>query len=1628
MSCLKFLLAIFSSLALCSPLFAENWIHLSGNSEVAKNKQIVFVTGDDEYKSEQSMPLMAHILAEQHGFDCTVLFAIDRKSGVINTSQRDNIPGLEALEDADLMVIYTRFRELEDAQCAMIEAYLASGKPVIGVRTATHAFNFLEKVETGYRHFNYNHKGDDMPGGFGNAVLGETWISHWGHHGTEGTLGVPAPSQENHPILKGVEKDSIYGPTDVYTVELPLPEGCQPIVLGQVTATLEPDSGPTKKLRGTVEKNEPMMPVSWTWQRPVGAKGRVFTSTVGGDLRGTSDWASEGMRRMFVNACYWTMGIEAQIPNKPSVDLPFTLKDNPYKRGVKPAAALAKVATLAKPTPAVLPAKPTNILFYGNSMVERLLEHGELEARLQITRPEAGLKIRSLAWTGDEVGNRLRLEKYAKHMKKLIAEWPADTLVLGYGLFESFAGQAGLAEFQQQYRDHIRQLQQVHPGAKIVLLSPTAIEGADADRQAEVALYTKAISDLAEEVDADFISLFAPTSDAFAASVMPLTTGGIHFNNAGNAVIAATIAEALGATTEVDPDHLAEVALAAAAKQKRVAEIVRPKNAVVYFGVRERPDEYNAEMPRYHEMIRRTEAVVHELAATPGKAFADVPVPSLEPMGPGKGRDDGPKTGIIKTVAENQAEFTVADGYEVNLFASEEEFPELRNPVQIAFDARGRLWVVTMPSFPHTVPGLTPPDKILILEDTDRDGKADKVTTYMEGLDALDGIAFHHDGVIISEQPRLWMTRDTDGNDQTDFQTELLRGIDVTDSHHGGMILSGPMGDISFCDGVFHRSQLETPFGVHRGIDATTYRLDPTTGRINSEWQHITPNPWNVAFDRWGQQYQMYGDGGVFDGVSLVWTPRGSYHPYGYAQLASYGKGSGMAITSSPNFPDSFQQGFVSASLLGRYAVNMTTMNFDTGMAKTGEHITLLSSPNAAFRPADLEFGMDGALYVSDFCSPIIGHAQHPMRDPHWDHDYGRIWRIVNKDKPLVKDWPQIEGAAPYDLAMLLTSPTDLVRHHARIELRKHGAEGLAVLDQWFRGLDKSGRDYDQLALEVVFVAAGLGEARPALIDQLLVSEDPLYRGAAIHTLRVQADLYPEVRERLAKMTSDPHPRVQNQLIGAIIHLRQSDPTFEELLAHISPATPQVEKTLSYVDLGTEPMKKRSVPVLTVDPASQLTQWLRYSADGSGTPVAHSSKKPSGGGDHLYRTFVHADEPQSAILAINCLNLEVRVNGVTKFRQVSFWSADQQVPVELEAGENTIEVILLKGRRAAKKLPPVFLYDPVGNALAGTRYPSDSKAVLASAKAYAKAQSERDKTIRIQAAAELQFAQKEITVTAGKSLQLVFENPDVMLHNFLLIKPGTLDKVGALADAMAADPKAAERHYVPDTEDVLLSSTLLGPGAEETLEFTAPDEPGIYPYICTFPGHWRLMKGEMKVVPAAPKPSENQSFETANNPVGFKTLIPSDMVSGKVTASQKTNNDPLATLADGKLSKGFGPIFGNGVKDGAYCLDLGESKAISSVTSWSYNQGGKRGVQKIQVYGSNHPKSPGWNLSDTKRFTPLGTVSTEGYSTKAFTAVSLRPEKAKSFGYYRWIVWQVAPVTKLEENTAFQELRVEVGE
>jgi len=316
------------------PAWADDpWVVYKGGPGPGKDTRVVLISGDEEYRSEEALPQLAKILATRHGFTCTVLFAIG-EDGTISPNRVDNIPGLQALETADLLIIATRFRDLPDPQMKHIVDYVESGRPIIGMRTATHAFN-LKSSKT-YDRFTWTGK----DGGFGRMVLGETWFKHHGDHGKQSTRGIVAPGAQAHPILKGIKDGDIWGPTDVYAVHLPLPGDSKPLVLGQVLTGMKPDDPP---LPGS--KNDPMMPIAWvkTYNGTNGRTARVFTTTMGA----AQDLESEGVRRLLVNATYWAAGLETMLPEKADVAVVGEYKPLPFgfgrsKPGVKPSSLQIK--------------------------------------------------------------------------------------------------------------------------------------------------------------------------------------------------------------------------------------------------------------------------------------------------------------------------------------------------------------------------------------------------------------------------------------------------------------------------------------------------------------------------------------------------------------------------------------------------------------------------------------------------------------------------------------------------------------------------------------------------------------------------------------------------------------------------------------------------------------------------------------------------------------------------------------------------------------------------------------------------------------------------------------------------------------------------------------------------------------------------------------------------------------------------------------------------------------------------------------------------------------------------------------------------------------------------------------
>ncbi|TVP47669.1 MAG: hypothetical protein EA341_12210 [Mongoliibacter sp.] len=324
------LLTLFMLLGIaCKAQEGKSWLQFEGTEGPGKGKHIVLISGDDEYRSEEAMPMLGKLLARHYGFTCTVLFPIEPETGHIVPSYQNNIPGLDHLESADLMILLTRFRELPDEQTQQFHNYLLAGKPIIGMRTATHAFHYEKNKNSPFAKYHWMSKESGWEGGFGQKILGETWVAHHGDHGTEGARALidGIAQQENHPILIGV--NDIWVASDVYTVKN-LQKEAEVLVYGVPTSGMTPES--------PINWEKSIMPMAWTkdYQVEGGKKGKVFTTTMGASV----DLISDDLRRLIVNAAFWALDMPDKITEDMEVSIvgeyePSMFGFGTFRKGMK---------------------------------------------------------------------------------------------------------------------------------------------------------------------------------------------------------------------------------------------------------------------------------------------------------------------------------------------------------------------------------------------------------------------------------------------------------------------------------------------------------------------------------------------------------------------------------------------------------------------------------------------------------------------------------------------------------------------------------------------------------------------------------------------------------------------------------------------------------------------------------------------------------------------------------------------------------------------------------------------------------------------------------------------------------------------------------------------------------------------------------------------------------------------------------------------------------------------------------------------------------------------------------------------------------------------------------------------
>jgi len=472
--------------------------------------------------------------------------------------------------------------------------------------------------------------------------------------------------------------------------------------------------------------------------------------------------------------------------------------------------------------------------------------------------------------------------------------------------------------------------------------------------------------------------------------------------------------------------------------------------------------------------------------------------------------------------------FKVAEGFEVTLFAAD---PLVAKPTQMNWDARGRLWISTSSVYPMVVPGEIPNDKIVVLEDTDGDGKADKSTVFADGLHIPTGIEPGDGGCYVANSTELIHLKDTDGDGKADQRRVLLSGFGTEDTHHIIHTFRwGPDGALYFNQSIYIHSHIETPHGTRRLGGGGIWRFRPASLDLDVFCKGMC-NPWGHEFDRWGNSFGTDGAGG--DGIHYL-VPGFTYphFPSGEKHFPGLNPGQpkycGNETISGRHFPDDWQGDIVTndfrANRVVRFKISDDGSGFSSKLMPD-----LITSTDRAFRPIDVRMGPDGALYIADWYNPIINHGEVGFRDPRRDKTHGRIWRVAAKDRAPVAR-PKLVDVPLRDVVEQLKSPEGWTRHFAKRALAERDLREVTVALADF--LKANADEHDRL--EALWTYQTLDLVQVPLLKELLRAKDFNARAAATRILARWGSRVTDALALLEVQVADEHPRVRIEAVRAL--------------------------------------------------------------------------------------------------------------------------------------------------------------------------------------------------------------------------------------------------------------------------------------------------------------------------------------------------------------------------------------------------------------------------------------------------------------------------------------------------------------
>tara|TARA_B110000438_G_C15812026_1_gene650108 strand:+ start:1035 stop:3488 length:2454 start_codon:yes stop_codon:yes gene_type:complete len=718
--------------------------------------------------------------------------------------------------------------------------------------------------------------------------------------------------------------------------------------------------------------------------------------------------------------------------------------------------------------------KGEHIVLLGNTLAERMQHHGWLESYAQLAMPEKALVFRNHGFCGDKVDKRPRNRGFINPHDYLTIS-KADVILSFFGANEAWDKNPGNYKgILSKWVDETKGKQYNGKSApRIVLFSPIAHENLESpnlpdgkEQNKHLAAYAAVTAEVAKEKGVKYVDLFGPSQALYAKSGDTLTMNGIHLTNEGNNHLAQVIFKALfGKEAPTNHKHLEQTKAAVLDKNWHWFNRYRATDGNDVWGGRSglrfvdgqsNKDSLFHELSMIDAMTASRDLVVH--AAAKGKTIvaddSNVPAPiKVKSNVGGKSRSsNASKEGNVKYASpeETVKQLELAEGLEANVFASEKMFPEAINPVQLGVGPKGRLWVASWRTYPKWEPLKEMADTISILPDENRDGVADKSIIFAK-VHNPTGFTFWNGGVIVASAPDLIFLKDTDGDDKADVRIRIMHGIDSADTHHAANNLTfGPGGNVYYQRGVFHVSNVETPWkGPQQHGNSAMYRFNPRTHEYAFHANN-SPNPHGVSFNHWGYHFATDGTGGRAYQV----RPDGKG---GFKMQTLLNKTvrpvCSSGILSSDHFPERNNGNFLICNSIGFLGLKQYTLATDDDGNVKGTQIEdlLISKKDRNFRPTDFEIGDDGALYVADWQNVIIGHMQHNVRDPNRNKTHGRIYRVTAKGRPLMKHVKVVGQPIPA-LLDLLKHNTYNIRLRARFELSSRDTDAvITATKDWLK-------------------------------------------------------------------------------------------------------------------------------------------------------------------------------------------------------------------------------------------------------------------------------------------------------------------------------------------------------------------------------------------------------------------------------------------------------------------------------------------------------------------------------------------------------------------------------------------------